>query len=114
MNLKELKLKDYQEIADMANLYERTTGINTRIYISSKEGKHGPRVKVYSTDRSKSFSLSIEDDPKVLAGDASVVTNKMLKQAKQWVSLNKDVLVYYWSHPEMDILDLLNSIKKVS
>lgn len=98
---------------EMANLYFRTTGINTRIYISSKEPQHRPRIKVYNSSNSESFSLSIEDEPKILAGDSSIVSPKILKQVIEWIPLNKDLLLYYWEHPEMDTVELLERIRKV-
>lgn len=99
---------------EMANLYFRTTGINTRIYISSKEPQHRPRVKVFNSSNSESFSLSIEDNPHLLAGDPSIVPTKILKQVQKWISLNKDLLLYYWEHPEMDTAELLERIEKVN
>ena len=98
---------------EMANLYFRTTGINTRIYVSSREPQHKPRIKVYNSSNSESFSLSIEDNPKLLAGDSSIVSPKILKQVIEWIPLNKELLLYYWEHPEMDILDLLERVRKV-
>lgn len=104
---------DGEVLNEMANLYFRTTGINTRIYISSKVPQHKPRIKVYDYSNSRSFSLSIEDYPKILAGDTSIVTSKILKQVIGWIKINKDLLLYYWEHPEMDTMELLEKIKKI-
>jgi hypothetical protein len=98
---------------EMANLSQRKTGINTRIYISSKEGQHGPRIKVYNSSNDESFSLSIEDTPRVLVGNPKIVSNKILKQSIRWVQINKEILLYYWQHPEMYTDDLLEKIQKV-
>ena len=98
---------------EMANLSQRKTGINTRIYISSKEGQHGPRIKVYNSSNDESFSLSIEDTPRVLVGNPNIVSNKIFKQSIRWVQINKEILLYYWQHPEMYTDDLLEKIQKV-
>lgn len=98
---------------EMANLSQRKTGINTRIYISSKEGLHGPRIKVYNSSNDESFSLSIEDTPRVLVGNPNIVSNKIFKQSIRWVQINKEILLYYWQHPEMYTDDLLEKIQKV-
>ena len=58
-------------------------------------------------------TITIEDNPKLLAGDSSIVSPKILKQVIEWIPLNKDLLLYYWEHPEMDILDLLERVRKV-
>ena len=98
---------------EMANLSQRKTGINTRIYISSKEGQYGPRIKVYNSSNDESFSLSIEDTPRVLVGNPNIVSNKIFKQSIRWVQINKEILLYYWQHPEMYTDDLLEKIQKV-
>lgn len=98
---------------EMANLYFRTTGINARIYVSSKEPLHKPRIKVYNSSNSESISLSIDDDPQILAGNPLIVSPKVLKQVKEWIPLNKELLLYYWEHPEMDTVDLLERVRKV-
>jgi hypothetical protein len=98
---------------EMVNLSQRKTGINTRIYISSKEGQHEPRIKVYNSNNDESFSLSIEDTPRVLGGNPNIVSNKIFKQSIRWVQINKEILLYYWQHPEMYTDDLLEKIQKV-
>lgn len=103
---------DDEALNEMANLYLRRTGINTRIYISSREGRHGPRIKVYNSSNDESFSMSIEDAPKVLIGNPDIVSNKVRGQVIRWIQINKEVLLYYWQHPEMDIDELLGKIKK--
>ena len=122
MNLKELykKHENYQPIDDddrvfdMANLSERSTGINTTVFISTKVERHVPRIKVRQDG--KEFSVSIEDEPKVLVGDPSIVKPKVLKQVIEWVKLNKEGLLYYWNHPDEDYFELhkvIKSFKKV-
>lgn len=103
---------DDEALNEMANLYLRRTGINTRIYISSREGGAGPRIKVYNSSNDESFSMSIEDAPKVLIGNPDIVSNKVFRQVIRWIQINKEVLLYYWQHPEMDIDELLGKIKK--
>lgn len=105
--------ESYDMLYEMANLSQRRTGINTRISISSKEGQHGPKIKVYNSSNDECFSMSIEDSPKVLIGNPNIVSDKILKQTIKWVQINKNVLLYYWQHPDMDIDDLLDRIKKI-
>ena len=102
-----------EPLCEMANLSQRRTGINTRIYVSSKEGQHGPRIKVYNSSNDESFSMSIEDSPKVLIGNPNIVSTKIFKQIIKWVQINKNILLYYWQHSDMDIDDLLDGIKKI-
>lgn len=112
MNLKELRNKGYQEIADMANLYKEDTGVNIIITATSKMPRHKPRIKVRKNLK-ESFSLSIEDDPKVLAGSPDIVTTKVLEQVRKWIALNKEILLEYWNDPLFYTKRLYTETKKV-
>ena len=59
------------------------------------------------------FSVSIEDNPRVLAGDSSIVSAKVLEQVKEWIILNKDLLLEYWNDPLFDTERLYTETKKV-
>lgn len=62
--MKKTSMKESHDMLyDMINLSQRRTGFNTRIYVSSKEGQHVPRIKVYNSSNDDSFSMSIEDSP---------------------------------------------------
>lgn len=111
MNLKEI-FKRHPRVADMANLYEDATGINIIITATSKMPRHKPRVKVRK-NLEESFSLSIEDEPKLLAGNSAIVTQKVLNQVKEWVALNKDLLLEYWNDPLFNTKRLYTETKKV-
>lgn len=84
------------------------------IYVSAKQGSHGPRIKV-SQDHSEKFnmrntaSVSIADDPKVVVGELSA---KDFEAVKRYVLLNKDVLLKFWSG-EIDTIELAAELKKV-
>lgn len=107
------KKSQAEEIHEMVNLYYRRTGINTRICISSKEHLQTPRIKVYNDNNSEYLSLSIEDTPKILAGNSSIISPQILVQVREWIPLNKELLLYYWEHPEMDVVELVERVRKV-
>ena len=85
-------------IFEMANLDQRRTGINGRIYASSKQGSHGPSIKFYPNprDQGQSVSISIEDHPRVLASTPGLaLPQKTLEQLFEFVQKNKTVLLRY-------------------
>lgn len=102
-----------EEIHDMVNLYFRSTGINCRICISSKEPLQIPRIKVYYNDNSEYIALLIEDSPQIVLGMSSIIPSQILLQVKEWILLNKELLLYYWEHSEMDVVELVESVRKV-
>ena len=112
MNLKEIFKRQTDPVCDMANLREKTTGISTIIFVSSKVPRHKPRLKVVKNLKEK-FSVSIEDNPRVLAGDSSIVPVKVLEQVKEWIILNKDLLLEYWNDPLFDTERLYTETKKL-
>lgn len=112
MNLKDIFKRHTDRVCDMANLREKTTGINTIIFVSSREHRHKPRLKVLRSLK-ESFSVSIEDNPRVILGDPSIVSTKVLEQVKEWIILNKDLLLEYWNDPLFDTERLYTETKKV-
>lgn len=88
-------------IFEMANLDKPFTGMEKIIYISTAEEKHSPRVKLYyKTGKDQpSTSISISDDPQKIKGaDSLNPSNDILKQAFEFVRLNKDALLRFWFH----------------
>ena len=85
-----------EEIHDMVNLYFRSTGINCRICISSKEPLQIPRIKVYYNDNSEYIALSIEDSPQIVLGMSSIAQfyiTQYLKKLQGWKPLENALCV---------------------
>jgi hypothetical protein len=87
-------------LGDLSSYPSRETGVDNTIFVSTKIGvRHGPRIKL-AVDPPDSLSpgcvnASIAiDSGEVVAGikpDA-----KVLKQAREWIALNRDALLDYW------------------
>ena len=45
----------------------KDTGLKEIVWVSPKNVNHGPRIKVYNLNKSKDFSVTIEDNPRVVA-----------------------------------------------
>ena len=101
MKLVNLLLEAFSDtLYEMSNLSNKSTGLDRVIYISTKAGAmHGPRVKVYnsSVGRSRSTSISISDNPKVVTFDGAKIGGRELKKIKEWITLNKEVLLKHWN-----------------
>ena len=111
----ELKL-DEEDLFEMANVREKQSGIPYVIFISSKDAalsKHGPRIKVSNLsdkwDPSSNFVITV---PELRVVGTSVFSSDQVEDIKDWVKLNKDIIVKYWNK-EIDDQELLNKIKKL-
>lgn len=89
--------------AEMANLSSKVTGLGNQnyiIYISTKQGSHGARVKIYKkgqAGRNKPrTSISIEQDPQVLEDNLNP-PKQVLSDVKYWVSINHVKLLELWN-----------------
>lgn len=110
MNLSKTK------IIDMANFTPESTGVDRMVFVSSKQPRHKPRVKVAVTShviQGSTVSFSIEDEPKPIVGDVSKLPKKVVSQIIEWIKLNKEVLLKYWNF-EVDTVYLTNHLKKIS
>ena len=106
---------DDEEVHDMANLSEARTGVPGVIWISTQVARHGPRVKYYLKPGKDqpSFAVSIEDAPKVVAGDLPErVVKRMSPEVAEWVRLNKDALLAFWNEGDTWMDEQVEAFKK--
>jgi hypothetical protein len=95
------QLAEEELLEEMSSYGKRTTGIDNTIWISPKGNTcRGPRLKV-AIDPPDAIrpggrvaSISIADGS-VVAGDAPA---GVLKQARQFIDANRDVLIDYWNY----------------
>ena len=109
------------DVLEMTNLQEDDTGIPGVIFISTAMGSHGPRVKYFvkAGREQPSFSVSIADDPTILANSLPQRDlNRASASVIQWVRLNKDALLRFWNEGDgysiHEVVDLVNALKKVT
>ena len=103
------------EIRDMANLCEARTGVPGVIWISTRVAKHGPRVKYCETPGASqpSFSVSIDEPPKVVAGDLPErVIKRMSPEVIEWVRLNRAPLLSFWNDGDTWMDEQVEAFKK--
>jgi hypothetical protein len=96
---------------EMVNLTQLYTGIAGTIFISTAMGSHGPRVKYFvkaGRDQA-SFSVSIADEPRVLANSLPGRDfNRAAPSVIAWVKANRAALLRFWdegdswSHDEVN------------
>lgn len=91
------------ELFEIANLSPATTGLQGGIiFISTKMASHGPRVKFFIKPGGKSFSVSIDADPQVLANSLpNKVVKKFYPLVRTWVMKNHIALENFWHHGNM-------------
>jgi hypothetical protein len=108
------------DIVEMINLQEQDTGIPGVIFISTAMGSHGPRAKYFvKAGRDQpSFSVSISDDPLVLANSLPErVFNRAAPAVIRWVRLNREALLRFWDEGETlsvhEVVAFVKSLKKI-
>ena len=106
-------------LKEMANLRPEKTGLDHgTIYISSKEGNHGARIKFYRgrAGNVSSASITISKNPEVIE-DSIGLKSSEIKELFQFVIKNKDVLLTAWSKGHSMYSDewdaLLKSIRRI-
>ena len=103
------------EVHDMANLSEARTGVPGVIWISTRVERHGPQVKYYEKPGTSqpSFSVSIDEPPKVVAGDLPErVIKRMSPEVIEWVRLNRAPLLSFWNDGDTWMDEQVEAFKK--
>lgn len=99
---------DDVERCEMANLSEAETGVPGVIWVSTRMGQHGPRVKYFTkpSARRASFVVSIAKEPAVVASSASPrMLARMSPLVIEWVRLNRVALRTFWDEGERWSID---------
>ena len=90
-----------EDLVEMANLPEEDTGIPGTIFVSTRMGRHGPRVKYFdgrAGEAQPSCSVTIADPPRVVANSLpDHVVRQRAPLVCAWVALNRDALLQFWN-----------------
>jgi hypothetical protein len=92
-------LEDDEE-AYLPSFRKDATGVDSTIWVSTKgKGRHGQRVEVAieppdTLSPCGGRTASVAFTGEVVAGD--IPSSKLLRQLRQFIDLNKDVLEDYW------------------
>lgn len=87
---------------EMANIAKRLhKELPANIWISAKNAKHGPRIKIQknkgdSFQSGETFSMTISDTPQIVGDTGDVLTQKEIEYFVSFVIRNKDALKAYW------------------
>ena len=90
----------------------KDTGLKEIVWVSPKNVNHGPRIKVYNLNKSKDFSVTIEDNPRVVAGKC-FVSGKEFERIVEFIKINKENLLKYWNYG-LSTQELASNMLKVS
>lgn len=87
---------------EMANIAKRLhKELPSNIWISAKNAKHGPRIKIQknkgdSFQSGETFSMTISENPHIVGDIGDVLTPKEIEYFVNFVIRNKDALKAYW------------------
>lgn len=104
---------------EMSNLRQDETGLSRIIWVSVKSGRerHGPRIKVQhdkvtKVQKNNWVSVSIDDDPRVVEGNADLIKDE-ITVIKKFILDNKKTLLDYWNGAT-STRQMLDSIKQIT
>jgi hypothetical protein len=94
----------------MSNVQPEESGLPFVVYISERQGSHDVRVKVAAGPKVPPFvaSVSVRPDVEVVAGKLG---NRELDLVRQWIDLNRDVIIAHWDGKMPSSRDVLNALK---
>lgn len=92
---------DDEDLFDFMYLTTDATGVDGVIFLSTRVGRHGPRVKWMPTSPGPgrpSCSYTLDDPARLVASSLpSRIINAVEPQIRAWISLNRDDLRGYWN-----------------
>jgi hypothetical protein len=90
-----------EDLVEVANLPEEDSGIPRTIFVSTRMGRRGPRVKYFdgrAGEAQPSCSVTIADPPGVVANSLpDQIVRQRAPLVSAWVALNRDALLEFWN-----------------
>lgn len=101
------------------NYYQENTGLPMAIWVGPKgQAQHGPRIKmqrdyIQKMNAANLCSITVSDNPKIIAGDQGEIINSHLEIVYAWVKLNKQSLLKLWRGEYRSFKDFEKDIIKM-
>jgi Domain of unknown function (DUF4160) len=99
-----------EDVYRMVNVHPKRTGLPFTVYISEKQGRHDVRVKVAAGPKASEFVASVAVRPEVEVVGGSLAA-KDFALVRQWIELNRDVIVAFWNRDIEDSVDAVMALK---
>ena len=100
-------------------LSPRSTNLPARVYIrvQSRNSKRPAMLSVSNGSKNENpffdkFSLSISGSPEIIIGKCKLKPDE-LEVVKNWIILNKNILIDYWNEEEICTESLINKLQKL-
>ena len=96
----------------MANVRPKDSGLPFTVYISEQQGPHDVWIKVASGSKVPQFvaTVSVLPNVQVMEGELS---SREITLVRQWIELNRDVIVGYWDRAIESTTDALAALKPI-
>ena len=99
---------------EMANLRPERTGLPFVVFISQKGGaRHDVRIKLARAAEvrpSEMLTVAVRPAPRLIRGE---MNSREFELVKQWIELNRGVLIDYWDGTIEYTEDALDAIKPI-
>ena len=106
---------------EMTNLRERHTGVGGVIYISTRQGQHGPRIKWFPQRAGSGdpfLTITLEQPPRLLNHGVPPREATGAVAAAQWAEINRDALLQFWANGTVldvdEIADFTRTLKRLA
>lgn len=96
----------------LANLPPKRTGLPFQVWYSAKIPNCSPSIKMFFDDE----ELSIEIESLRVKGCVGKISPIDLDRIKEWITLNKEILLKYWyeaSTGSIDNIDVVEALRKI-
>lgn len=100
-----------QGLFDMANFRPERTGLPFVVFVSQKGGVWQVRIKLARAPRVRApemITVAVRPAPRVIRGRLG---GREFDLVRQWIELNRDVLVRYWNGAIEYTEDMMDAIK---
>lgn len=92
----------------MTNVQPKDSGLPFIAYVSERQGQHDVRVKLAYKTPNWIATVTVRPGVEVVGGQLSA---RDLALVREWVALNKDVIIAHWEGDMPSSRDVLDALK---
>jgi hypothetical protein len=110
--------EDNDLILEFANMSPamHNFGVDVKLYIfqpGDKQLSHGPRIKVFKPKVSGDFSITLEEQPRVIGDYKNIVTTSELNKLITNIKKYRTAFIQFWNDSQMDTNELINLFQQI-
>jgi len=105
------------QILEFANMSAKmhNFGVDVKLHVMqpNKKLQHGPRVKIFKPNAEGSFTITLEENPRVIGNYKNIVSKSELNILLSKIKKYRNAFIQFWNDDGMDTNELQDLFRQI-